>query len=212
MTILVCCILALSALTARAADDAGARMVSSVTFVVNGSDIDASYGRNAESLDRIRCFLDSIARDSFPAITSIEYAGYASPEGPAAANVMLARKRMAALEDFVMTACVVPLTEDVSRMYEVKGMSSLAEVIEKSDIAHREEAMKILGDETRSDEVKINRLRRARGGRIWRACASARGVALCFGDVQLCVVRGDNATAVGKAYRPCLRDRNRRSK
>mgnify|MGYP002556818816 CR=1 FL=1 len=169
MTILVCCILALSALTARAADDAGARMVSSVTFVVNGSDIDASYGRNAESLDRIRCFLDSIARDSFPAITSIEYAGYASPEGPAAANVMLARKRMAALEDFVMTACVVPLTEDVSRMYEVKGMSSLAEVIEKSDIAHREEAMKILGDETRSDEVKINRLRRARGGRIWRA-------------------------------------------
>lgn len=82
---------------------------------------------------------------------------------------MLARKRMAALEDFVMTACVVPLTEDVSRMYEVKGMSSLAEVIEKSDIAHREEAMKILGDETRSDEVKINRLRRARGGRIWRA-------------------------------------------
>lgn len=62
VTILVCCILALSALTARAADDAGARMVSSVTFVVNGSDIDASYGRNAESLDRIRCFLDSIAR------------------------------------------------------------------------------------------------------------------------------------------------------
>lgn len=165
---LVCCILALSALTARAADDAGARMVSSVTFVVNGSDIDASYGRNAESLDRIRCFLDSIARDSFPAITSIEYTGYASPEGPAAANVMLARKRMAALEDFVMTACVVPLTEDVSRMYEVKGMSSLNEVIENSDIAHRDEALKILGDSTRSDEVKINRLRRARGGRIWR--------------------------------------------
>lgn len=165
---LVCCILALSALTARAADDAGARMVSSVTFVVNGSDIDASYGRNAESLDRIRCFLDSIARDSFPAITSIEYTGYASPEGPAAANALLARKRMAALEDFVMTACVVPLTEDVSRMYEVKGMESLAEVIEKSDIAHRDEALKILGDSTRSDEVKINRLRRARGGRIWR--------------------------------------------
>ncbi len=168
VTILVCCILALSALTARAADDAGARMVSSVTFVVNGSDIDANYGRNAESLDRIRCFLDSIARDSFPAITSIEYTGYASPEGPAAANVMLARKRMAALEDFVMTACVVPLTEDVSRMYEVKGMSSLNEVIENSDIAHRDEALKILGDSTRSDDVKINRLRRARSGRIWR--------------------------------------------
>ena len=165
---LVCCILALSALTARAADDAGARMVSSVTFVVNGSDIDANYGRNAESLDRIRCFLDSIARDSFPAITSIEYTGYASPEGPAAANALLARKRMAALEDFVMKAATAPLPDEISRSYEVKGMSSLAEVIENSDIAHREEAMKILGDETRSDEVKINRLRRARGGRIWR--------------------------------------------
>lgn len=165
---LVCCILALSALTARAADDAGARMVSSVTFVVNGSDIDANYGRNAESLDRIRCFLDSIARDSSLMITSVVYTGYASPEGPAAANALLARKRMAALEDFVMKASTAPLPDEISRSYEVKGMESLAEVIENSDIAHREEAMKILGDETRSDEVKINRLRRARGGRIWR--------------------------------------------
>ncbi len=155
-------------MTAQAADDAGGRMVSSVTFVVNGSDIDANYGRNAESLDRIRCFLDSIARDSFPAITSIEYTGYASPEGPAAANALLARKRMAALEDFVMKAATAPLPDEISRSYEVKGMESLAEVIGNSDIVHREEALKILGDETRSDEVKINRLRRVRGGRIWR--------------------------------------------
>lgn len=165
---LICCIVALSSLTARAADEPKLRMESSVTFVVNGSDIDASYGRNAESLDRIRCFLDSIARDSFPAITSIEYTGYASPEGPAAANALLARKRMAALEDFVMKASTSPLPDEISRSYEVKGMSSLAEVIENSDIAHRDEALKILGDSTRSDEVKINRLRRARGGRIWR--------------------------------------------
>ena len=164
---LVCCIVALSALTAPATDYAGGRMESSVTFVVNGSDIDASYGRNAESLDRIRCFLDSIARDSFPAITSIEYTGYASPEGPAAANALLARKRMAALEDFVMKAATAPLPDEISRSYEVKGMESLAEVIEKSDIAHREEAIKILGDETRSDAMKISRLRRADGGRIW---------------------------------------------
>lgn len=165
---LICCIVVLSALTARAAEDAGGRMVSSVTFVVNGSDIDEEYDNNAESLDRIRCFLDSIARDSFPAITSIEYTGYASPEGPAAANALLARKRMAALEDFVMKAATAPLPDEISRSYEVKGMSSLAEVIEKSDIAHREEAMRILGDETRSDAMKINWLRRPRGGKIWR--------------------------------------------
>lgn len=165
---LICCIVALSSLTARAADEPKLRMVSSVTFVVNGSDIDEEYDNNAESLDRIRCFLDSIARDSFPAITSIEYTGYASPEGPAAANALLARKRMAALEDFVMKAATAPLPDEISRSYEVKGMSSLAEVIGNSDIVHREEALKILGDETRSDEVKINRLRRVRGGRIWR--------------------------------------------
>lgn len=165
---LICCIVVLSALTARAAEDAGGRMVSSVTFVVNGSDIDANYGRNAVSLDRIRCFLDSIARDSSLMITSVVYTGYASPEGPAAANALLARKRMAALEDFVMKASTSPLPDEISRSYEVKGMSSLAEVIENSDIAHRDEALKILGDSTRSDEVKINRLRRARGGRIWR--------------------------------------------
>lgn len=165
---LICCIVVLSALTARAAEDAGGRMVSSVTFVVNGSDIDANYGRNAVSLDRIRCFLDSIARDSSLMITSVVYTGYASPEGPAAANALLARKRMAALEDFVMKASTAPLPDEISRSYEVKGMSSLAEVIENSDIAHRDEALKILGDSTRSDEVKINRLRRARSGRIWR--------------------------------------------
>lgn len=144
------------------------KMMSSVTFVVNGSDIDANYGRNAVSLDRIRCFLDSIARDSSLMITSVVYTGYASPEGPAAANALLARKRMAALEDFVMKASTSPLPDEISRSYEVKGMSSLAEVIENSDIAHRDEALKILGDSTRSDEVKINRLRRARSGRIWR--------------------------------------------
>lgn len=155
-------------MTAQATRRPEWKMMSSVTFVVNGSDIDANYGRNAESLDSIRCFLDSVARDSTIMITGVVYTGYASPEGPAAANVMLARKRMAALENFVMTACVVPLTEDVARMYEVKGMSSLTEVIENSDISHRDEALKILGDSTRSDEVKINRLRRARSGRIWR--------------------------------------------
>lgn len=165
---LICCIVVLSALTARAAEDAGGRMVSSVTFVVNGSDIDANYGRNAVSLDRIRCFLDSIACDSSLMITSVVYTGYASPEGPAAANALLARKRMAALEDFVMKAATAPLPDEISRSYEVKGMSSLAEVIENSDIAHRDEALKILGDSTRSDAMKINRLRRARSGRIWR--------------------------------------------
>lgn len=167
---LICCIVVLSALTARAAEDAGGRMVSSVTFVVNGSDIDANYGSNAVSLDRIRCFLDSIARDSFPAITSIEYTGYASPEGPAAANALLARKRMAALEDFVMKASTAPLPDEISRSYEVKGMSSLAEIIGNSDIVHRDEALKILGDvtPTLNDARRIQKLRRARGGRIWR--------------------------------------------
>ncbi len=167
---LICCIVALSSLTARAADEPKLRMVSSVTFVVNGSDIDEEYDNNAESLDRIRCFLDSIARDSFPAITSIEYTGYASPEGPAAANALLARKRMAALEDFVMKAATAPLPDEISRSYEVKGMESLAEVIEKSDIAHREEALKILGDATPAltDARRIQKLRRACGGRIWR--------------------------------------------
>lgn len=165
---LVCCILALSALMAQATRRPEWKMMSSVTFVVNGSDIDANYGRNAVSLDRIRCFLDSIARDSSLMITSVVYTGYASPEGPAAANALLARKRMAALEDFVMKASTSPLPDEISRSYEVKGMSSLAEVIENSDIAHRDEALKILGDSTRSDEVKINRLRRARSGRIWR--------------------------------------------
>lgn len=155
---------------ARAAEDAGGRMVSSVTFVVNGSDIDANYGSNAVSLDRIRCFLDSIARDSFPAITSIEYTGYASPEGPAAANALLARKRMAALEDFVMKASTAPLPDEISRSYEVKGMSSLAEIIGNSDIVHRDEALKILGDATPAltDARRIQKLRRARGGRVWR--------------------------------------------
>lgn len=165
---LVCCILALSAMMAQATRRPEWKMMSSVTFVVNGSDIDANYGRNAVSLDRIRCFLDSIARDSSLMITSVVYTGYASPEGPAAANALLARKRMAALEDFVMKASTSPLPDEISRSYEVKGMSSLAEVIENSDIAHRDEALKILGDSTRSDEVKINRLRRARSGRIWR--------------------------------------------
>lgn len=157
-------------MTAQAADDAGGRMVSSVTFVVNGSDIDEKYDNNAESLDRIRCFLDSIARDSFPAITSIEYTGYASPEGPAAANALLARKRMAALEDFVMKASTAPLPDEISRSYEVKGMSSLAEVIGNSDIVHRDEALKILGDATPAltDARRIQKLRRACGGRIWR--------------------------------------------
>lgn len=157
-------------MTAQATRRPEWKMMSSVTFVVNGSDIDANYGRNAEALDSIRCFLDSVARDSSIMITGVVYTGYASPEGPAAANVMLARKRMAALEDFVMTACVVPLTEDVARMYEVKGMSSLTEVIENSDIAHRDEALKILGDSTQAltDVRRIQKLRRARGGRIWR--------------------------------------------
>ncbi len=72
-----------------------------IDYPVNKTAIDPTYRRNPEELAKIRSMIDAIKNDRDARITSVSIAGYASPEGPYAANAKLAAGRAESLAEYV---------------------------------------------------------------------------------------------------------------
>ncbi|MBD5310969.1 MAG: hypothetical protein HDS13_02230 [Bacteroides sp.] len=72
-----------------------------VRFIVNKTDIDWSYANNHVELDSILRTVKVVRRNPDAAVDSILLTGYASPEGPYANNVRLARGRTEVIKEYV---------------------------------------------------------------------------------------------------------------
>lgn len=70
-------------------------------FPVNKTSIDPDYRGNAGELAKIRATVEQVRNDRNTHITHISIHGYASPEGPYAANARLAQGRAEALKEYV---------------------------------------------------------------------------------------------------------------
>ncbi len=72
-----------------------------VNFKVNRTEIEPNYMRNPEELRKILNTINAVRENKDATVRNIKLTGYASPEGPYANNVRLARERTESLRDYV---------------------------------------------------------------------------------------------------------------
>lgn len=87
----------------------------SVRFPVASSRIVESFSTNAETLSRLRAFVDSINNDSLITISRVAVVGSASPEGNHDYNVRLVDRRINALVQYINTLGHFPQIERINR-------------------------------------------------------------------------------------------------
>ena len=119
------------------------RVETSISFHQGRSTIDLNYNGNREKLDRVVALLDSINSTGSVVLTSVEFSGAASPEGSAAINRRLSRQRLAAVEEYVRARVSIP-EDKITRNDNYIAWDYLVEQIEASDIANKEEIIKII--------------------------------------------------------------------
>lgn len=148
-----------------------ARFEAKIAFLINESELDATLENNAAVLDSISRFIDMARVDSDIVIKEMEFSGYASPEGRVEFNTELARKRMDAIEKYVVSKGVKGLAK--SYKCDVIGVRMLEDMIERSGIKHRDEALAALrsGPSTLTDAARMWRLRSMQSAEVWEEVA-----------------------------------------
>ena len=114
-----------------------------IGFPVGSSALDEAYGDNAARLSGVVSFLESVRKDSSLELVEVSFSGSASPEGRFAINRELAKKRRNSLEYYIRER--VPLPDSIiSRLEESIAWEGIAQLVEASDMPHREEAVDVL--------------------------------------------------------------------
>lgn len=114
-----------------------------IGFPVGNSTLDTAYGNNAARLSEVVSFLESVKKDSTLELVEVSFCGSASPEGTFAINKELAKKRRSSLERYVRERISLP-DSIISRPEGFIAWKRLAELVEASDMPHKEEAVDVL--------------------------------------------------------------------
>lgn len=118
-----------------------------IGFPVGNSTLDTAYGNNAARLSEVVSFLESVKKDSTLELVEVSFCGSASPEGGFAINRELAEKRRNSLERYVRERVSLP-DGIISRPEGFIAWERLAELVEVSDMPHKEEAVDVLRNVT----------------------------------------------------------------
>ena len=141
-----------------------------IRFRVSESNIDPNYMSNADSLQRIVEWVDQVQKDSMVDIVGVEFCGAASPEGSAQINRRLSDARLRALEKYVRDRIYIPENIIVRNDHYI-AWDELADMVEESNLANKQEVLAIINSENRSEEdeidSRINDLKRLDGGKTW---------------------------------------------
>lgn len=146
-----------------------------VDFRVNSTQIDSTYGNNAERLQEITSVLQGILNDTTVNVLQLSFCGTASPEGSYQLNKKLAQGRLEALEKMVRSKVAVP-DSIITRDSEYIPWNYLATMVEDSDISHKEEILGILKGESeivdyhsgQHIDSRILKLRDLDNGKVWQ--------------------------------------------
>ncbi len=146
-----------------------------VDFRVNSTQIDPTYGNNAERLKEITTVLQGILNDTTVDVLQLSFCGTASPEGSYQLNKKLAHGRLEALEKMVRSKVAVP-DSIITRDSEYIPWNYLATMVEESDISHKEEILGILKGESeivdyhsgQHIDSRILKLRDLDNGKVWQ--------------------------------------------
>ena len=116
-----------------------------ITFRVGNIVVDKNYNGNDQRLSRIINHLHTVFADSTLTITSVEFTGMASPEGPMDNNFRLSSQRMEALSRYVRSRVAIP---DSLVSYSDMRVSweYLDSLVVNSDMEYRNEVSHIINN------------------------------------------------------------------
>ena len=143
----------------------------SINFHVAKHYIDMKYMNNAHNLSNIIKWIDRVQKDSLVDIVSVEFCGSVSPEGSVRFNHFLSLARLSVLEKYVRKRIFIP-DDIIVRNDHYIAWGALDELVQKSDIANKEEILAIIRSENRSvgDQLdsRIGDLIKLDNGVTWR--------------------------------------------
>ena len=114
-----------------------------IDFRVGESTIDSEFSENAERLSDIISFLNATLKDSSLKVTSIEFSGMASPEGPMQLNYNISLQRMEVLEHYIRSRVEIPDNLVTLRDRQV-SWEYLDSLVLNSDMYYRNEVSHII--------------------------------------------------------------------
>lgn len=124
-----------------------------IIFKVNRTDIDWSYYSNQAELDSIMKSVNAVRDNKYATVDSILLTGYASPEGPYANNVRLAKGRTEAVRKYVEAHSTFP--HSVYHTASVpEDWGGLREWIVQSSIPGKEAMIAFIEDPTVPVEMR----------------------------------------------------------
>ena len=144
-----------------------------VHFRVGDSILNSEFADNGQSINRMISFLDSLRNDTTVQIKSVTFRGSASPEGSSALNKRLASLRLASLEGLVRSRIDLP-DSIVHYEQDYIAWESLVNMLNASDLKHRQEAMHIIQETPiwivkngRVVDGRVKQLMEVNYGRTW---------------------------------------------
>jgi len=121
-----------------------------IDFIVDKTDINPGYRRNAVELGKIQATIDSVRNDRDVTINQVWLKGFASPESPYAHNKELAIGRTRALKDYIRQLYNFD-DKVIATDYEPEDWGGLRKYVADSDISHRKEILAIIDSDREPD-------------------------------------------------------------
>ena len=117
-----------------------------IDFIVNKTNIDPNYHRNAAELAKITGTINKIKDDPDVKIKEMFIKGYASPEGPYENNVRLAKGRTEALRDYVQNLYSFP-QDFIHTSYDAANFAGLKDYLENNEVKDKAGILEILASD-----------------------------------------------------------------
>lgn len=114
-----------------------------IEFRVGHDTLDTTYSGNAEKLMEIITYLNNVKNDPALDLVRVSFCGVSSPEGSYAINRRLSEGRLTALELYVRENMSIP-DSIITRCDNVIAWEQLAQLVEQSDMPHKDEAIDVL--------------------------------------------------------------------
>lgn len=129
-----------------------------VKYPVNSTVLDPEFGDNNNELISIINKLDSITRSNGMSLTSIEFTGYASPEGRYDRNARLAMERTISMKEYIRNATDLP-DSMISVKYVAEDWAGLRAALTGTDLPDKEIIIDII-DRDMDPDLKEAALKR----------------------------------------------------
>lgn len=133
-----------------------------IDFPVNQTQIFPDYRRNPAELAEIQRTIDQVRDDADVTITSLSFKGYASPEGPYAANERLARGRTEALIEYVRRLYAFPRSV-MHSSWEAEDWAGLERRVSRmpsDELPDRDAILKVITDTSLTPDQRDAQLKK----------------------------------------------------